>query len=66
MASQQRDAAGLIVFDDEVRDYIRPSTRQGQLPPAACHRAGRARARTDFAKPFLHFQNFCGAAASWS
>ena len=27
----QRDAAGLIVFDDEVRDYIRPSTRQGQL-----------------------------------
>ena len=27
----QRDAAGLIVFDDEVREYIRPSTRQGQL-----------------------------------
>src|SRR3974377_2019916 len=27
----QRDAAGLIVFDDEVRNYIRPSTRQGQL-----------------------------------
>jgi hypothetical protein len=25
----QRDAAGLIVFDDEVREYIRPSTRQG-------------------------------------
>ena len=27
----QRDPAGLIVFDDEVRNYIRPSTRQGQL-----------------------------------
>ena len=27
----QRDAAGLIVFDDEVREYIRPSTRPGQL-----------------------------------
>src|ERR1041384_4946824 len=24
----QRDAAGVIVFDDEVRDYIQPSTRQ--------------------------------------
>src|ERR1700744_3781168 len=27
----QRDAVGLIVFDDEVREYVRPSTRQGQL-----------------------------------
>src|SRR3984893_9463316 len=27
----QRDAAGLIVFDDAVRDYVRPSTRTGQL-----------------------------------
>jgi uncharacterized protein (DUF58 family) len=55
----QRDAAGLIVFDDEVRDYIRPSTRFGQL-----HRllAGlehaEPRARTDFAKPLHHFQQF--------
>jgi len=55
----QRDAAGLIVFDDEVRAYIRASTRQGQL-----HRllAGlenaQPRARTDYAKPLLHFQNF--------
>ncbi len=29
----QRDAAGMIVFDDEIRQYIRPSTRQGQLRP---------------------------------
>src|SRR5712691_4153073 len=55
----QRDAAGLIVFDDEVRTYIRPSTRQGQL-----HRLlsglehAEPRARTDFAKPLHHFQSF--------
>src|ERR1700674_299162 len=30
-SQMQRDAAGLIVFDDELRDFIRPSTRQGQL-----------------------------------
>src|SRR5690348_12783 len=28
---KQRDAAGLIVFDDEVREFIPPSTRAGQL-----------------------------------
>ena len=55
----QRDAAGLIVFDDEVREYIRPSTRQGQLARlfAGLERA-EPRARTDFAKPLQHFQNF--------
>jgi len=53
----QRDAAGLIVFDDEVRDYIKPSTRQGQLVRlfAALEQA-EPRARTDFGKPLLHFQ----------
>ena len=55
----QRDAAGLIVFDDEVREYIRPSTRPGQLSRlfAALEQA-EARERTDFAKPLQHFQNF--------
>ena len=59
LAGQQRDAAGLIVFDDEIRNYIKPSTRQGQL-----HRLLHAiehsepSARTDFAKPFVHFQEF--------
>ena len=55
----QRDAAGLIVFDDEVREYIRPSTRQGQLARlfAGLERA-EPHARTDFAKPLQHFQNF--------
>lgn len=56
---KQRDAAGLIVFDDEVREYIRPATRTGQLSRlfAGLERA-EARARTDFAKPLSHFQNF--------
>src|ERR1700733_15586697 len=55
----QRDAAGLIVFDDEIRTYVRPSTRQGQL-----HRLlsgleqAEPHARTDFAKPLDHFQQF--------
>ena len=31
LAHQQRDAAGLIVFDDEVRNHVAPSSRQGQL-----------------------------------
>jgi uncharacterized protein (DUF58 family) len=53
----QRDAAGLIVFDDEVRSYIRPSTRQGQLPRLlAGLEQAEPRARTDFTKPLLHFQ----------
>jgi len=52
----QRDAAGLIVFDDEVREYIRPSTRPGQLARlfAGLERAA-PQARTDFAKPLQHF-----------
>jgi uncharacterized protein (DUF58 family) len=55
----QRDAAGLIVFDDEIRSYIRPSTRQGQLPRLlAGLEQAEPRARTDFAKPLDHFQQF--------
>ena len=55
----QRDPAGLIVFDDEVRNYIRPSTRQGQLYRlmAGLEQAEPA-ARTDFGKPMKHFQEF--------
>lgn len=53
----QRDAAGLIVFDDEVREYVRPSTRQGQLARLfAGLEAAEPRARTDFGKPLRHFQ----------
>jgi uncharacterized protein (DUF58 family) len=59
LANHQRDAAGLVVFDDEVRNYIQPSTRQGQF-----HRLlhgiehAEPRQRTDFAKPFLHLMEF--------
>jgi uncharacterized protein (DUF58 family) len=58
-AHLQRDAAGMIVFDDEVRQYVTPSTRQGQMS-RLFHAIENAdpRARTDFAKPFLHFQQF--------
>jgi uncharacterized protein (DUF58 family) len=57
LAVQQRDAAGLIVFDDEVRHFVPPSTRQGQL-----HRLlhglehAEPRARTDYGRPFHLFQ----------
>src|ERR1700687_4021311 len=55
----QRDAAGLIVFDDEIRAYIRPSTRQGQLVRLlAGLEQAEPHARTDFAKPLYHFQQF--------
>jgi uncharacterized protein (DUF58 family) len=53
----QRDGAGLIVFDDEIRESIRPSTRQGQLHRLlAGLEQAEPRARTDFAKPMKYFQ----------
>jgi uncharacterized protein (DUF58 family) len=53
----QRDAAGLITFDDEIRTCIRPSTRQGQLHRLlAGLEQAEPRARTDFAKPMRYFQ----------
>ena len=59
LAQQQRDAAGLIVFDDEVRNYIAPSTRQGQLH-RLLHGIEKAMpgTRTNFAKPFIHCLQF--------
>ncbi len=59
LAHEQRDAAGLIIFDEDVANYVAPSTRQGQLFRLlhAIEKAGPG-TRTDFAKPFAHFQNF--------
>ncbi|HYW41793.1 MAG TPA: DUF58 domain-containing protein [Bryobacteraceae bacterium] len=59
MANGQRDAAGLIIFDEDVTNYVAPSTRQGQLF-RLLHAIEKAEpgTRTDFAKPFVHFQNF--------
>jgi len=55
----QRDAAGLVVFDDEVRNYIRPSTRQGQLARLLGGlELAEPRARTNFAKPIDHLREF--------
>jgi uncharacterized protein (DUF58 family) len=53
---EQRDAAGLITFDDEIRNYVRPSTRQGQLHRLlASLEQAEPHARTDFAKPMHYF-----------
>jgi uncharacterized protein (DUF58 family) len=59
LANQQRDAAGVIVFDDDVSNYVQPSTRQGQFMRVA-HAIEKAAlgTRTNFAKPFIHFQQF--------
>ena len=59
MASKQRDAIGLVAFDDEVRNYIQPSGRQGQLH-RVLNAIGHAEigVRTDFAKPFMHCMQF--------
>src|SRR3989441_1003948 len=59
MASHQRDATGLIVFDEDVNNYIAPSTRQGQLF-RLLHGIEKAEVgtHTDFTKPFVHFQQF--------
>jgi len=59
MANVQRDAAGLIVFDADVSNYVAPSTRQGQLF-RLLHAIEKVEpgTHTDFAPPFVHFQNF--------
>jgi len=59
MANTQRDAAGLIIFDEDVKNYVAPSTRQGQLF-RLLHAIEKVEpgTHTDFVKPFVHFQNF--------
>lgn len=58
LAHRQRDAVGLISFDDEVRDYVEPSSRQGQWMKVL-YGIDHAEPgnRTDFAKPFFLFQD---------
>jgi uncharacterized protein (DUF58 family) len=55
----QRDAAGLLVFDDQVRNYVRPSMRHGQLQRllAALEQA-EPRSHTNFAEPLRYVQEF--------
>jgi uncharacterized protein (DUF58 family) len=59
LAHLQRDAAGLVVFDEEVRNFVAPTTKQGQLM-RLLHGIDKAEAggtRTDFARPFLHLMD---------
>jgi uncharacterized protein (DUF58 family) len=59
MGHSQRDATGVIVFDDDVRNYVAPSARQGQLLRVLhAIESAKAGVNTDFAKPFLHFQQY--------
>jgi uncharacterized protein (DUF58 family) len=59
LGNLQRDASGVIIFDDEVRNYVPPSTRQGQFMRVA-HAIEKAQTgiHTNFANPFTHFQQF--------
>ena len=59
LSKQQRDAAGLIVFDDDVKNYVPPSTRQGQFA-RLLHAIEKAEpgSRTNLEKPLLHCQQF--------
>ncbi len=59
LAHLQRDAAGLVVFDDQVRNFVPPSTRQGQLA-RLLHgiESVQPGALTDFSSPFLHLQEY--------
>lgn len=55
----QRDSAGLIVFHDDVANFIRPSARQGQLM-RLLHGIESAKigTRTDYRRPFFELQQF--------
>lgn len=59
LSNQQRDATGLLVFDDEVRHYVQASSRQGQLH-RILHGIEKAQfgERTNFARPFAHLAEF--------
>ncbi len=59
LAHLQRDSAGLIIFHDDVANFIRPSARQGQLM-RLLHGIDTAQAgtRTNFRRPFFELQQF--------
>lgn len=59
LAHLQRDSAGLIVFHDDVANFVRPSARQGQLM-RLLYGIDRAQLgkRTDFKRPFFELQQF--------
>lgn len=59
LAHLQRDSAGLIVFHDDVSNFIRPTSRQGQLMRLLHGIEGaQLGKRTDFSKPFYELNQF--------
>jgi uncharacterized protein (DUF58 family) len=59
LAHLQRDAAGLVVFDTEVRHFVPPSTRQGQIM-RLLHGIDQAETGTQtvLEKPFAHLVDY--------
>lgn len=59
LAHLQRDSAGLIVFHDDIANFVRPSARQGQLM-RLLHGIDDAQigTRTDYRRPFFELQQF--------
>jgi uncharacterized protein (DUF58 family) len=59
LAHLQRDAAGLVVFDESVRNFVPPSTRQGQLM-RLLHGIEQAEpgTKTNFIPPAAHLLDF--------
>jgi uncharacterized protein (DUF58 family) len=59
MSNQQRDAVGVMLFDDEIKAFVPPSARHGQFM-RVLHAIDKAETgtRTDFEKPFFHCMSF--------
>ena len=59
LSTRQHDAVGLVVFDEEVRDYRHPSTRPGHLQSilATLERTEASKA-TNLELPFEHFRQY--------
>ena len=59
LAHLQRDSAGLVVFHDDVSNFVRPTARQGQLM-RLLHAIDEAELgkRTNFERPFFELQQF--------
>jgi len=56
LANQQRDAAGLMLFREDVENYIPPSTRPGQFHRLVLEiENAETGSRTDFKRPLMHF-----------
>ncbi|NNC66352.1 MAG: DUF58 domain-containing protein [Gammaproteobacteria bacterium] len=59
LAARQHDAVGLMIFDEEVREHLPPSSRVGRLQ-AVLHAIDRAQpgTGTDLNVPFERFQQY--------